>query len=85
MAEDTNLIPNLLILDLREHHTSIFYVSNHPDEFAIEKHKPDAMDEENLRRAIAIYQIYNTNMNLKFIICNPTLLRRYISSLKFPR
>lgn len=45
MAKDTNLIPNLLILDLRKHHTSIFYVSNHPDEFAIENAKVSLYDQ----------------------------------------
>lgn len=45
MAKDTNLIPKLLILDLHEHHTSIFYVSNHPDEFAIENAKVSLYDQ----------------------------------------
>lgn len=45
MAEDTNLIPNLLVLDLREHHTSIFYIANHPDEFAIKNAKVSLYDQ----------------------------------------
>lgn len=45
MAKDTNLILNLLIFDLREHHTSIFYVSNHPDEFTIENAKVSLYDQ----------------------------------------
>lgn len=45
MAEDTNLIPNLLVLDLREHRTSIFYIANHPDEFAIKNAKVSLYDQ----------------------------------------
>ena len=45
MAKDTNLIPSLLILDLYEHHTSIFYVSSHPDEFTIENAKVNLYDQ----------------------------------------
>lgn len=45
MAKDTNLIPNLLILDLRKHHTSIFYIANHPDEFAIKNAKVSLYDQ----------------------------------------
>lgn len=36
---------------------------NEFNNLTVQKHKPDAMDEENLRRAIATYQIYNANMN----------------------
>ena len=47
MAKDTNLIPDLLILDLREHHASIFYVLNHPDEFTIENAKVNLYDQNH--------------------------------------
>lgn len=45
MAKDTNLILNLLALDLCEHHTSIFYIANHPDEFAIKNAKVSLYDQ----------------------------------------
>lgn len=35
---------------------------NEFDNLTVQEYKFDAMDEENLRRAIATYQIYNTNM-----------------------
>lgn len=47
MAKDTNLIPNLLILDLREHHTSIFYIANHPKEFTIRNAKVNLYDQNH--------------------------------------
>lgn len=49
-------------------HTDILSHIKKVNEFnnlTVQKHKPDAMDEENLRKAIATYQIYNTNMNKK--------------------
>ena len=45
MAKDTNLISNLLILDLREHHTSIFYIANHPEEFTMKNAKVRLYDQ----------------------------------------
>ena len=37
--------------------------ANEFDNLTVQEHKPDAKDEENLRKAIATYQIYNANMN----------------------
>ena len=45
MAKDTNLIPNLLVLDLREHHTSIFYIANHHKEFTMKNAKVCLYDQ----------------------------------------
>ena len=47
-------------------HTDILSHIKEVNEFnnlTVQKHLPDAKDEENLRRAIATYQIYNANMN----------------------
>lgn len=45
MAKDTNLIPDLLMLDLRKHHTSIFYIANHPEEFTMKNAKVSLYDQ----------------------------------------
>ena len=48
-------------------HTDIVSYIKEVNEFnnlTVQKHLPDAKDEENLRRAIATYRIYNANMNL---------------------
>ena len=47
-------------------HTDILLHIKEVNEFnnlTVQKHLPDAKDEENLRKAIATYQIYNANMN----------------------
>lgn len=47
-------------------HTDILSHIKEVNEFnklTVQEHKPDAIDEENLRKAIATYQIYNANMN----------------------
>lgn len=47
-------------------HTDIVSHIKEVNEFnklTVQEHMPDAMDEENLRRAIATYQIYNANMS----------------------
>lgn len=47
-------------------HTDILSHIKEVNEFnnlTVQKHLPDAKDEENLRKAIATYQIYNANMN----------------------
>lgn len=47
-------------------HTDIVSHIKEVNEFnklTVQEHKPDAMDEENLRKALATYQIYNANMN----------------------
>lgn len=36
---------------------------NEFDNLTVQEHEPDAKDEENLRKALATYQIYNANMN----------------------
>ena len=54
-------------------HTEILSHIKEVNEFnnlTVQEHLPDAKDEANLRKAIATYQIYCANMNLKFIICN---------------
>lgn len=47
-------------------HTDILLHIKEVNEFnnlTVQKHLPDAKDEENLRKAIATYQIYNANIN----------------------
>ena len=47
-------------------HTDILLHIKEVNEFnnlTVQKHLPDAKDEENLRKAIATYQIYNANLN----------------------
>lgn len=47
-------------------HTEILLHIKEVNEFnnlTVQEHLPDAKDEENLRKAIATYQIYNTNIN----------------------
>lgn len=47
-------------------HTDILSHIKEVNEFnnlTVQEHLPDAKDEENLRKAIATYQIYNTNVN----------------------
>ena len=47
-------------------HTDILLHIKEVNEFnnlTVQKHLSDTKDEENLRKAIATYQIYNTNMN----------------------
>lgn len=47
-------------------HTEILSHIKEVNEFnnlTVQEHLPDAMDEENLRKAIATYQIYNANLN----------------------
>lgn len=45
MAKDINLIPNLLILNLYEHRTNIFYIANHPEEFTMKNAKVSLYDQ----------------------------------------
>lgn len=47
-------------------HTDILLHIKEVNEFnnlTVQEHVPDAMDEENLHKAIATYQIYNANVN----------------------
>lgn len=47
-------------------HTDILLHIKEVNEFnnlTVQEHVPDAKDEENLRKAIATYQIYNVNVN----------------------
>lgn len=47
-------------------HTDILSYIKEVNEFnnlTVQEHLPDAKDEENLRKAIATYQIYNANLN----------------------
>ena len=47
-------------------HTDILSYIKEVNEFnnlAVQEHAPDAMDEENLHKAITTYQIYRANMN----------------------
>ena len=47
MTKDTNLIPDLLVLDLCEHRASIFYIANHPEEFTMKNAKVSLYDQNH--------------------------------------